>query len=158
MISQGDLIAAARELAGTTGGPPPTQASLRRAVSTTDYALFHCMAENCADMLVGTLGTNRSQPAWQQAYRALQHGTAKQRCRQDKIQRFPLQIQRFVDRFVTMQEKRESADYDPAGTFEQLAVIGDINLSEDAITQFRQAPEQDRRSFAVYVLLNLRNT
>ena len=73
MISQGDLIAAARELAGTTGGPPPTQASLRRAVSTTDYALFHCMAENCADMLVGTLGTNRSQPAWQQAYRALQH-------------------------------------------------------------------------------------
>ena len=91
------------------------------------------------------------------ACRAL-HGTAKQRCRQDKIQRFPLQIQRFVDRFVTMQEERESADYDPAGTFEQLAVIGDINLSEDAITQFRQAPEQDRRSFAVYVLLNLRNT
>ena len=77
MVSQNDLLAAARQLAGTSGGPPPSQASLRRAVSTTYYALFHCMAENCADMLVGGPGSGRSRPAWHQAYRALEHGRAK---------------------------------------------------------------------------------
>ncbi len=158
MVSQHDLLAVARELAGAPGSPPPSQASLRRAVSTTYYALFHCMAENCADMLVGEAGSGGSRPAWRQAYRALQHGTAKQRSRQDFIYRFPAEIQEFAKRFAEMQDKRETADYDPSGIFEQLAVIQDINFAELRIAQFRQAPERDRRAFAVYVLLNLRNT
>jgi hypothetical protein len=158
MVSQMDLLAAARELAGAATGPSPSQANLRRAVSTTYFALFHCMAGNCADMLVGEPGSGHSEPAWNQAYRALQHHIARDRCRkQEKIRRFPSQIQRFADQFATMQEKRERADYDPAGTFEQPAVIEDINLSEYAIAQFSQAPERDRRAFAVYVLLTLRN-
>ena len=157
MISQTDLIAAARQLAGTAGSPSPTQANLRRAVSTTYYALFHCLAGNCADMMVGEPGSGRSEPAWNQAYRALEHRTAKDRCRnQEKIRRFPSQIGRFANQFANMQEKRERADYDPVGTFQQSPVIEDINLSEHAIAQFRQAPERDRRAFAVYVLLNLR--
>ena len=158
MVSQRDLLAAARELAGIPGGPPPSQASLRRAVSTTYYALFHCMAENCADMLVGTPSSGASRPAWQQAYRALQHGTAKTRCNnQGMVQRFPPEIQEFAGQFVYLQGKRELADYDPAESFDQSAVINDIDLAESAIAQFQQAPERDRRAFAVYVLLNLRN-
>ena len=158
VVSQRDLLAAARALAAAQGGLPPSQASLRRAVSTTYYALFHCMAENCADMLVGEPGGGRSEPAWRQAYRALQHGTAKQRCRQNLMARFPTKIQDFADLFAAMQDKRETADYNPAGSFEQSAVVEDIDLSAEVITQFRQAPERDRRAFAVYVLLNLRNT
>ena len=57
-----------------------------------------------------------------------------------------------------MQEKRETADYNPAGSFEQSDVIHDIDLADLRISQFRQAPERDRRAFAAYVLLNLRNT
>ena len=158
MVSQRDLIAAARKLAGMASGSPPSQASLRRAVSTTYYALFHCMAANCADMLVGEADSGRSEPAWMQAYRALQHGLAKQRCGQNRISRFPLEIQNFARRFASMQEKRELADYDPGAVFSQSEVIGDINNTENDITQFRQTPERDRRAFAVYVLLNLRNT
>ncbi len=158
MVSQRDLLAAARELAGIPGGPPPSQASLRRAVSTTYYALFHCMAENCADMLVGTPGSGASRPAWQQAYRALQHGTAKARCdNPGMVQRFPVEIRGFAGQFVNLQGKRELADYDPSETLEQANVINDINLTQAAIAQFQQAPERDRRAFAVYVLLNLRN-
>lgn len=157
MVSQRDLISTARELAGVPGGLPPSQASLRRAVSTAYYALFHCMAENCADMLVGEPGSGRSRPAWRQAYRALQHGTAKRRCRQDLIKRFPVEIQGFAKQFAEMQEKRETADYDPDRNFEQSDVITDIDSSADAISQFRQAPERDRRAFAVHVLLILRN-
>ena len=158
MISQNDLLAAARLLAGSPGGPPPTQASLRRAVSTTYYALFHCMAENCADMLVGQPGSGRSDPAWCQAYRALQHGTAKQRCRQSLTIRFPLQIHNFANQFAILQGRRETADHDPIETFEQAVVIVDIEKTERCILDFRQAPERDRRAFAVYVLLNLRSS
>lgn len=157
MVSHSDLLAAARQLAGSSGGQPPSQASLRRAVSTIYYALFHCMAENCADMLVGEPGSGGSRPAWIQAYRALEHGRAKQRADQNQIYRFPAGIQRFAKQFALMQGKREVADYNPAGSFEQSDVISDINDSASAIAQFRQAPERDRRAFAAYVLMPLRN-
>ena len=157
MVSQRDLLETARDLAGVPGGPPPSQASLRRAVSTTYYALFHCMAENCADMLVGEPGSGRSQPAWIQAYRALEHGRAKQRAGQDSIYKFPREIQEFAKRFAEMQKKRETADYDPSASFTQSSVIGDIDDAADVIAQFRQAPVRDRRAFAAYVLMPLRN-
>ena len=157
MVSQSDLLAVARELAGASGRPFPSQASLRRAVSTTYYALFHCMAENCADMLVGVLGSGRSLPAWHQAYRALEHGRAKQRCGQDLIYKFPTEIQDFAKRFAIMQDRRQTADYDPSASFTQSAVIEDIDLAELRIRDFRQAPERDRRAFAAYVLMPLRN-
>ena len=157
MVSQNDLLAVARQLAGASGGPPPSQASLRRAVSTTYYALFHCMAENCADMLVGEAGSGRSNPAWQQAYRALEHGRAKQRADQDRIHRFPQEIKDFAKKFAVMQDRRQAADYDPYESFVQSSVIEDIAQSADAIAQFRQAPERDRRAFAAYVLMPLRN-
>ena len=99
-----------------------------------------------------------SRPAWIQAYRALEHGRAKQRCqREDFIKRFPMEIQGFADWFAKMQEKRETADYNPAVSFQQSAVIQDIELAELRIAQFRQAPERDRRAFAAYVLMPLRN-
>ena len=151
MVSQRDLLAAARELAGTpaTQPPPGGQHYLLRPV------LLY--AENCADMLVGEPGSGWSRPAWRQAYRALQHGTVKQISGQNMIYKFPIEIQDFAKQFAAMQGRREAADYDPTGNFAQSDVIEDIDLSADVIAQFRQAPERDRRAFAVYVLLNLRS-
>ena len=158
MVSQRDLIAVAQELAGMPGRPPPSQASLRRAVSTTYYALFHCVAENCADMLVGTVAINRTERAWQQAYRALQHGTLKSRCDNTRMmQTFPPEIQRLGEQILYLQPRRERADYDPSGTLEQSVVIRDIEETELRILEFRQTPELDRRAFAAYVLMPLRN-
>ena len=54
----------------------PRQADLKRAISTAYYALFHAMAKDAADMLVG-VGADRPDKAWTQLYRALQHGDAK---------------------------------------------------------------------------------
>ncbi len=157
MVSPNDLIATARELAGVVGGPPPRQANLRRAVSTAYYALFHCLAENCADMLVGPSGTGRRESAWQQAYRALQHGTLRARCDNSRMMgTFPAEIQKLGEQILYMQPKRERADYHPSETLEQPSVILDIEETEQRIHDFRQANERDRRAFAVYVLLNLR--
>ncbi len=90
MLKPLDFIATARDLAGANSKGRTRETNIRRAVSTTYYALFHCLATSNANMLVGGPGAHRSQPAWRQAYRALQHGTARQRCeRQGIIIKFP---------------------------------------------------------------------
>ena len=70
-----DLIETAR---GLTELSPrrPSQANLRRALSTAYYAVFHCLAATVADAL---MGKGRSD-AWHQTYRALEHGSARRAC------------------------------------------------------------------------------
>ncbi len=151
-------LATAEELAGSNRRGRPRETNLRRAVSTTYYALFHCLAVCCADMLVGGSGSNRSRPAWRQTYRALQHGTARKRCqRRDIIRRFPTAIQDFARVFSDMQSKRHAADYDPYLTFAKSDVSQHIATAAAIIALFNATPARDRRAFAVYVLLDVRN-
>lgn len=152
-----DFIATARDLVQANRKGRTRETNIRRAVSTTYYALFHCLATSNANMLVGGPGARRSQPAWRQTYRALQHGTARQRCEhQGIIIEFPDEIQDFAERFADMQKKRHRADYAPDATFFKSDVIQDITEAEDVIRCFNSVPARDRRAFAVYVLLPLR--
>lgn len=154
-----DLIATARRTVGTGPGAPK-QSDLRRAVSTTYYAVFHCLARCCADTLVGKARASRSEPAWRQAYRALEHGHARSRCLRPVIRGFPPEIEAFADKFVDMQGKRHQADYDPhppEGPWSKADVEDDIDTAQDAIARFEAAPLPDRRAFAVHVLLKNRN-
>ena len=60
-----------------------SQADLRRAVSTAYYAVFHRLAECCAEMLVGSSATQLTRDMWSQAYRGLDHGRIKNQCRRN---------------------------------------------------------------------------
>ena len=158
MINSADLIAAARDLAEAGDRGRPRQANLRRAVSTAYYAMFHCLAVCCADMLVGGVGAERSEPAWRQVYRALEHGAARQRCNRTAIiQKFPVEIREFADRFAGMQQRRHRADYDPEADYDKGDVLQDITDVAEAIAKFQRVPVKDRRAFAVYLLLPLRS-
>lgn len=155
-----DLIATARRTVGASPGAPK-QADLRRAVSSAYYALFHCLARCCADTLVGKTRAHRSEPAWRQAYRALEHGHARKQCsHQSTIQAFPSGIRTLADQFVDMQRKRERADYEPStpeGRWIKSDVEEDIENTADAIEDFDTVPLRHRRAFAVFVLLKSRN-
>ena len=48
-----DLLTLAVELASGSSRGRPGQVELRRAVSSVYYALFHALANSCADLLVG---------------------------------------------------------------------------------------------------------
>lgn len=98
------------------------------------------------------MGGVRSAPGWRQVYRALEHGPAKNACKSSKIAAFPASIQEFANAFVTMQEKRHNADYDPQSKFLKSEVLVDIELAERAIEGFDMAPLRDRRAFAAFVL------
>ena len=156
-MSPHDLIVTARRTVGTGPGAPK-QSDLRRAVSTTYYALFHCLARNCADTLVGKTPGDRSETAWRQAYRALEHGHARTQCSRPTIRTFPPEFLDFAESFTDMQKKRFRADYDPEGHWRKTDVEEDIEDAAVAIDDFQAAPFRDRRAFAVYVLLKNRNS
>jgi uncharacterized protein (UPF0332 family) len=152
-----DLLETARDLANSSKGKPK-QAHLRRAVSTTYYAMFHTLARCCADLFIGGAGSGRSKEAWKQVYRALDHGLAKSACTNKAIvQKFPKEIQDFANVFVEMQLKRHDADYNPDGTVFKSTVLTDISAVEAAIDGFSNAPLTDRRAFAAFVLVKQRN-
>ena len=147
-----DLIATAHSLA--EGDPRrPSQANLRRAVSTAYYAVFHCLAGTAADLLIGG---SRSE-AWHRVYRALEHGSAKSACRnRQAMQRFPPEIQGFADTFVTLQKARQGADYALDARFDKPDVLAAIDSAETAIARIEQADTRHRRAFVVHVLFKRR--
>ena len=138
----------------------PSQANLRRAASTTYYALFHCLARSCADLLLGGAGASKGKKAWSQTYRALNHKPAKDAClkaAKNKDLKFPSEIKDFANAFVTMQEKRHDADYDPEDKLTKSEVLQDIFISKQAIKDFMKAPTKDRRAFCVWILFKDRS-
>ena len=157
-----DLIRIAEHLA--SGGVRgrigrPVQAELRRAVSATYYALFHALSRCCANMLVGATPASRSQQAWRQVYRALEHGHAKNQCSNWNIlSRFPYQIQEFGRLFVAMQRQRQDADYDPYGQFFRSDVLGFIDQAKKVLPEFADTDTRDQRAFAVHVLFRVRQS
>jgi hypothetical protein len=130
-----ELLASARILLRSKQGRP-TDASLRRAVSAGYYALFHCVCHECADLLIGPRKSKRSEEAWRQVYRSLDHNAAKRRCRNPLIDNFPSGIKGFADVFVTMQDKRHDADYNPRAQFTRSSVTNDLQVVESALLLF----------------------
>lgn len=145
-----DLIATARRLAKASP-KRPRQSDLKRGVSTAYYALFHALARECADLLVG-VGDARSDAAWSQVYRTLEHGVAKNSCKAAAARGFPADIVSFADTFVVLQEERHRADYDPLARFVRAEVLVLIDNAEQAIRDLSSAPRSDRKAFAVWVL------
>ena len=149
-----DLIEASRALT-ESGRGRPTQARLRRAVSTAYYAVFHALAASVADLFIG----RRRNRAWHRAYRALEHGRAKGACQQGRAMReFPAGIRAFAKAFVVLQIERQRADYalDAVG-YRKSDVLEHIASAERAIRQLTQADIHARRDFAAHVLFRQRS-
>ncbi len=159
-MSPQDLISIARHLAGGgVGGSRgrPRQTDLCRAVSAAYYAMFHTLARCGADLLAGATRVIRNESAWEQTYRALEHGHAKNQCsNQSVIRQFPVEIQDFGGHFIDLQRQRHYADYAPNTDYHRLAVVSLIDETERVIAQFNTAPTGERRAFAIHVLFRTR--
>ena len=148
-----DLIAASRLLA-TALNPDsePLQDSLRRAVSTAYYAMFHALASSNADCLVGTPYDALTEHAWSRVYRGLNHNAARRSLMQDRSL-FSPQVGQFARKFSQLQDQRHSADYDPGKSFTLTEAMAWIDLSEEGIEGFMQAGVEERRMVAVQTLI-----
>jgi hypothetical protein len=122
----------------------PKQASLRRAVSTAYYALFHLLIEDAAN----ALSPSAPAPLRKVFARAFQHGPMKLSCK-DFVQAnaaisngkssqlpqiiegmlvFPLAVDLLtvLTTFVDLQEARHKADYDLSEQWNRLDVLNKI--------------------------------
>ena len=147
-----DLIKTARGMA-VLGPQQPTQADLRRAISTAYYALFHCLALSGADLLIGA----ERDSAWHQVYRALEHGKTVRICDDDqRMAEFPESIREFAAAFVFLQRERQQADYALEVWYNEAFVLENIDRAEKAISHYERAGVQDRRRFVALALFRQR--
>lgn len=148
-----DLLDTANELLRSPRGRP-SQAALNRALSTAYYAMFHCLARECADLLIGGQGATQTPESWAQVYRALEHGHAKAQCENlTALARFPLAIRGFAAAFATLQKNRHAADYDPFSRFSKSEVLENIETAGRVMAAFKAEGVVERRAFCVWVLL-----
>lgn len=136
-----------------------SSAHLRRALSTAYYAMFHCLAQVCADRLIGRPHTVPGRAAWLHVYRALQHRHAKGQClRSGAMEARPENIQQFAARFAALQDLRHRADYDPAATLEYVAARRSVESAAESIRVLKEASRAEQAAFAAWVLLAARKS
>lgn len=155
-MSPHDLLSSA-EILVSSNRNRPSQVNLRRATSAAYYAMFHCAARCCANSFIGGNGSARSNSAWKEVYRSLDHNGLKTACKNTHIlQRFSTDIQDFASLIITMQGKRHEADYDPFSRFLKSAVEADVKMVRTAIEKFETQPLKDKRAFCAHILFKKR--
>jgi hypothetical protein len=141
----------------------PRQASLRRAVSTAYYAIFHFLIREA----VRQIGPHLNDDNYNRVYRWFDHGAMARVARafSEKIVRIPnskdLLIQNNPDwiqlvafTFTELQEWRHSADYDPGAIFVRSEVVETIRIVDHVIrhwTAVKNTPEAN--TFLLSLLL-----
>ena len=156
MMRWQDLIAASRLLAATLHpSTQPLQDSLRRAISTAYYAMFHALASSNADCLVGVPHDPLTGHAWSRVYRGLNHNTAKRNLLQDQ-HLFSPRVRYFAATFAQLQDQRHRADYDPDTTFTVPQTLDWIDLAEAAIESFMQTDPEERKMVVIQSLIGRR--
>jgi len=136
-----DLLDQAYHLANKEDNP--SQASLRRAVSTAYYALFHLLI----DEAVGKWAVERQRGA---IGRTFEHKAMKVVC-EDYVKNFysagkpesDVQLKNVAQTFAILQERRHTADYDVSFNWSRTNTIGQIDLAGAAFDDWRAIRTQD---------------
>jgi len=139
----------------------PRQASLRRAVSSAYYALFHLLTEEASRI------TAQGRPTGLRArvQRAFAHSDMKAVCQQFSHGRLdkptshlispPLQneIASVAAAFVSLQEMRYQADYDTSTVFNRIDVLQKIEMARQAFDDWHSVRRQPNASVFLTALL-----
>jgi len=130
-----DLLQQADHLA-TYEGANPSQGSLRRAVSTAYYALFHLLIEEAG---LRWQGSSEARTGFE---RGFQHGPMKNISKQfrkpawpdwhGKLQPIPPALREVAGAFVDLQEERHTADYDNHEQWSATEVQETLNTARSA--------------------------
>lgn len=144
-----DLLALADFLARRDPGRPK-QVLLRKAVSAAYYALFHALAQLCADELVGRKPWNVFTPV----YRSLDHGSAKRLFERSRAAKsFGPVVIRIGHIFNVLQEHRHDADYNPEPfPFKRQDTLILIDQAREAIDALSQLSRDARLLLAVHLI------
>ena len=166
MPNPAGLVAAGRLLL-TAGAGPPSEAQLRRAVSTAYYALFHALLGAGATRFMGP--GQQARPGYALLYRGYQHGRMRRVCQDLDVAALRPAVARQLGRsqvgpamrrvaaaFVALQDARHASDYDPAARFDVADVTAALTEAEDAIAAFTAIPPEDQADILALMLVDPR--
>ena len=137
---------------------PPRQVDLRRAISSSYYALFHLILTETADEFVGAV--HQSAGRYRLVYRSIDHKTIDTICA--SVLKTPLphkyastfaksalpsEITRFASAVRELQRRRHQADYDPDPRLKTDDAVIAIRSAREAIRFFRAISPTDRKAF-----------
>lgn len=155
-----DLLIQARMLA-TLEPTKPKQASLRRAVSTAYYALFHLLTAACIQRFAPTVPVSLGP----RIARALSHAEMKDVCvsvskgNSGPVLQvlvpasFSVEIRNVAKAFVDLQEARHFADYDLSAFHNRLDSVEFINQAERAFADWNRIRASDEAAVFLSALL-----
>ncbi len=135
-----DLLEQAYDLAQKEA-TEPKQASLRRAVSTAYYALFHLLI----DEAVSKWAVERQRSI---LARTFEHGKMKGIC--DDVLKtaksggnVPIELHIVAQNFIQLQQHRHTADYDNSRRWSRTDVYNVLALASEAFSAWRAINTQD---------------
>jgi hypothetical protein len=142
---------------------PPRQVDLRRAISSSYYAVFHLTLTALADEFIGA--AHRGTDRYALMHRSVDHRAIKDLCSvvsQSKppakygpyvpANGFGPELLTFASAFIDLQDKRHRADYDVATRYRQLDARLAITTGRSAMTGFTAADAAKRRMFLTLLL------
>lgn len=145
-----DLLEQARFLVQRDPGRP-RQASLRRAVSTAYYAVFHLLAASAA----GQASAVTPIGLCERVQRALEHGSMKEAAKRFESGNLPDPVKNLVSNplsaqltavargFVRLQEERHRADYDLATRFGRAQAQNAVALASQLFADWNAVRNTD---------------
>jgi uncharacterized protein (UPF0332 family) len=157
IINPGHLLEQADSLS-RKAGRKPRQADLRRAVSSTYYAVFHTVLIAASDEFVGK--KLRNDRRYTLVYRSIDHAAVRKLCDEAVKQSpsakfstflsnegFEPAIRQFANLTLALQSKRHEADYDPSHRLTSVDAMFAIHQSRTAIDAFERASFDSRKLF-----------
>ena len=163
-----DLLEQAQHLAGRDKSRPK-QASLRRAVSTAYYSVFHLLCEDAAGVFIGK--GIKDAALRQLMMRAFVHTQMREACVDVQKHTPPAvlkdhfavlkplsspELQRLSQAFIDLQTQRHRADYDLSSPFSRAEVTPLLGLAQQARDDWNTLKTQNpelSRFFCVLLLL-----
>lgn len=129
-----DLLRDAHHLAGR-GGRNPKQSSLRRAVSTAYYALFHLLI---ADFVSNwRVADQRARLGRMFEHRRMSGAVLKLQDKKNPTA-VEAELQEVIDAFSQLQEDRYEADYDVGWVWSRTDVTNTLGIADDAFKSWRR--------------------
>jgi hypothetical protein len=167
VLNPDHLLDQADRLTATLGVGPPRQADLRRAISSSYYALFHSVLIEAADEFIGR--TKRDTSRYALVYRSVTHRSLRALCEDVAKSKMPNKYDIYVPRggfdadlrslataVVDLQEKRHLADYDPMYRVRTSDAVLAVATGRAALSRFRRATRAQRRAFVSLLLFSPR--
>ncbi len=128
----------------------PRQASLRRAVSTAYYALFHLLISEASglvvrdDLLKAALNRVFTHKEMARTAKAFGSGTVPKRFQiHIPATNVPQDLRATAKAFVELQQARHDADYDIATPFTRKDALTLVDLAEEAFSRWQRVRKED---------------